>query len=146
MIRPATPDDLRPIVRLAISIFKDTFPLELEEDHAVNSLAMILFSNGYVRVAEAGGGVIGFLAGTISPSGFWSQELCAVEAKFGVHPDYRGGKLARSFMSDFEAWAKSMGVNTVVMACETDLSGDRVGKFYERAGYAPSETVYRKLI
>ena len=55
MIRPARPDDLRPIVQLAIGLFGEVFPLELEEDHAVNSLAMILFSNGYVRVAEADG-------------------------------------------------------------------------------------------
>jgi GNAT superfamily N-acetyltransferase len=146
MIRVARPEDLRPIVRLAIQIFEEAFPFDLNEDHAVNALAMIMFGNGYVRVAEAGGEVVGFLVGTISASGFWSQELCAVEAKFGIHPDYRGGKLARAFMCDFEAWAKSMGVNTVVMACETDLSGDRVGKLYERGGYVASETVYRKSV
>jgi len=146
MIRPARPDDLRPIVQLAIGLFGEVFPLELEEDHAVNSLAMILFSNGYVRVAEADGEIVGFLVGTISQSGFWSAEPCAMEAKFGIHPDHRSYRLARSFVKDFEGWAESMGVKTVVMACEVGLSGDRVRRLFEHLGYSASEIVFRKSI
>lgn len=145
MIRPARADDIRPIVRLAIEIFGDVFPFEVDEEYAVNSLAMLMFSNGFVRVAEVDGKIVGFLVGAISLAGMWSSDLCAVEAKFGVHPEHRGSRLDRALIREFEAWAANMGVKDVAMISEADLD-PRVGHYYRRLGYVPAEVIHRKRI
>lgn len=145
MIRTARPDDLRPIVRLAIDIFGEAFPFDLDEEHAVSALAMIMFGNGYAKVAEVDGEIIGFLVGTISVAGMWSRDLCGIEAKFGIHPKNRSFRLARAFVRDFEAWVKSMGVPDVAMVREVAMDS-RVDRFYRRLGYAPTEVIYRKTL
>lgn len=145
MIRPGLPDDLKPVASLAIEIFAGKLPFEPNEDRVVNALAMILFGNGYVRVAESDGQIVGFLVGNITVAGMWSNDLCGIEAKFGIHPDHRSFRLARTFVHDFEAWVKSMGVTDVAMVREVSMDA-RVDRFYRRLGYAPAEVIYRKKI
>lgn len=146
IIRPARPDEIDTIIVMARDTFVPTLPFEKSEATATATIQMLMFSGGYVRVAEKGGAIIGFLVGMEAVARPWSTEPCAVELLLVVAPEHRTGRATLMLMNDFEAWAKGRGMAAVTFTAHHGLQGERVGQLYERRGYKPVETIYIKRL
>lgn len=146
IIRPARPDEIETIIILARDTFVGTLPVEKSEAVATAAIQCLMFSGGYVRVAETDAEIIGFLVGAETQVRPWSAEPCAVELLFYVKPEHRRGRAAWRLKDDFEAWARGRGVGAITFTGHHGLEGDRVGRLYERWGYRPVETIYIKRL
>lgn len=141
LIRPALAAELPGIIDLAFATFEAGYPLRPSRARVEATLPAILFGGGYLRVAERGGKVVGFLAGIKGQGSLWSDDVCAVEQLFVVAPEHRASGAAHMLLKDFIGWGRKMGCDAVCLTAQGALM-NRVGRFYARHGFASLETIY----
>ncbi len=83
----------------------------------------------------------GVIMGALTPS------YCAPDWKMAVEMAWwaEDGK-GLALLKRFEEWARDTGANEIRMTSLANLAEDRVRKIFERAGYAPAEISFRKVI
>jgi GNAT superfamily N-acetyltransferase len=64
----------------------------------------------------------------------------ALELMWWIAPEHRNLKLAKTFISSFEGWAKQKGLDRVIMGSAPSMKS--ASKFYSRMGYDPFESTY----
>ena len=86
--------------------------------------------------AELDGMVVGFLIVTFYYGEFGMPETVAVIEAFGVHPDYRGKKVARALIRQLEMNLGALGVETV----RTEVSWEQLEllEFLAHFGFEPA--------
>lgn len=141
IVRKAAAGELPAIIDLAFETFADGYPLRPSRALVENALAAMLFGDGYLRVADAGGQVLGFLAGIRGRGSLWSDDVCAVEMLFVVAPEHRRSRAAVLLLRDFIAWGRSTGCDAICVTAQPD-SNSRVGRFYQRHGFIASDAVH----
>ena len=146
MLRQATVDDIPAIIALARPTFEAFVPFGGSEEMVSHTLAGLAQFGGYVRVSEVDGQIGGFLAGLVATFKPWAADKCAVEVLFYVAPEHRKGRLAVTMLKDFIEWGRQKDCRLVAVTANAMAGGDRVGKLYERMGFAPVETAYLRRI
>ena len=109
-VRRLTPEDLDDVVRADAmatgttrrDFYRAKLGRALEDSSVQLSLA-----------AELDGMVVGFLIVTFYYGEFGMPETVAVIEAFGVHPEYRGRKVAKALMRQLEMNLGALGVETV---------------------------------
>jgi GNAT superfamily N-acetyltransferase len=92
---------------------------------------------------EFSGTIIGALGGVMFPE-IYTGKPTATEFFFFVSKDSRGDglKLYRAF----ERWARLMKCSEIRMVHLWDVMPEKVGKFYTRLGFVPTEVHYKKQL
>lgn len=141
MIRPATPDDMSDIVRLAHSFFasasvghhidSDTVSIIATAEHLMNA------GNSCLLLAEVDGDVIGMAGATVYPFHFNMNYTVGHELLWWVEAEHRGVGAGPKLFQAMEQWAKDKGATYMIMASQPNLDGNRTARFFERNGYTP---------
>lgn len=119
-------------------------PTEAQEIDALLRLFAIVRQNGVCLVSvDDAGFVQGFLALALVPNLF-SGEVWAEEVAWFVHPDRRGGPIARALWRRAEEWARQAQAVAIKMVAPADEPA--VGRLYRLQGYVAVETTYRKRL
>ena len=100
-----------------------------------------------VLVAEDCGHPVGFM-GLIVTLSELSGERILNEHLWYVSPQFRSRRLASDFILAAEAWGRYMGCVLFLITASRLANQDwqRVGRMYERSGFAPFENVYMRRI
>jgi GNAT superfamily N-acetyltransferase len=108
----------------------------------IERLTAFLLEHGAIFLALNELQIVGMLGAqvVVHPVG---GELTGSEAAWWMNPEARGGLAARRMVKAAEAWAFGLGAVWFQMVAPF---GDKVGRFYEAAGYRPLETVYQKRL
>jgi GNAT superfamily N-acetyltransferase len=95
-----------------------------------------------VFVAEVDGAVVGLMAGHLYEHPMFADVRMASEVIWWVEPEHRAGRTAVRLLAAFEQWAADHGATHVHMIAWTD----RVGAFYQKRHYVPSESAFVRRI
>lgn len=98
---------------------------------------------GVVFECEHNGVPISWMGGFVTQDPF-SGERTAMESFWFSSPDSRGRGMV--LLRAFEEWAKEVEADKIIMVHLSALNPERLGKIYERRGYATLETNYIKRI
>ena len=149
MIREATIEDLKEIVRLGKSFFDDAlYYLDIEYNpiDVWKTLDVLRKDdNGILLVAEVDGKIVGMIAGAISTWYFNIQYKFGQEIFWYMSPAYRGTILGIKLLKELEKQAKSKGCSKWCMISEYHMgNSEELDKLYKRCGYINHETSYIK--
>lgn len=146
IIRQATPDDLSDILRMGSDFFAASGFAAIAD---ADTLSMIETAEGLMKneaavllVADIDGELVG-MAGAVSyPFYFNREHLTGQELFWWVDPRHRSDGAGKALMEGIEAWARSIGMHSLMMVAIPSLEGESVGKLYQRAGFKPAEQNY----
>ena len=102
-----------------------------------------LIDGGGIFVAEAEGEIVGFMAGALVQE-FFGNDLTAVEICLFVHPDHRGGTIARDLVKSFESWAWESGAERVQVGVSSEIRSELVVGLYRRMGFRETGAILLK--
>lgn len=135
MLRPAKPQDIDAIVRLAVESVTTVSPIEelvIDEQAMAETARQCLQPAHFMWVSEVDGEVVGALAAQVVP-GFWFKKLqCSVLLHYATIP----GEWVK-LMREFARWVKSRsGIKLAIIELE-DVHGDdpRMLRFIQRLGF-----------
>ena len=137
-MRYATHDDVLALVELGKPFIHQHPMLKgvAVSDEQLVGVLTNLIDIGVIIVAEdADGGLIGMLAGMISPIWCAPDYRVAVELAWWMKPGHRNGMTAIRMLRQFEAWAESQEASQVVVSSIPSIS-QKVGNLYDQIGRA----------
>jgi RimJ/RimL family protein N-acetyltransferase len=141
-IRRAVVEDVPRIAEMGARFIDTEYPHALRFDaEQLAATTQRLMAHGLVLVADAGDGVVGMLALTTYQHPL-SGDRIATEIVWWVDPEVRGGRAALQLFAAGEAWARAEGATHLQMIAPSD----KVGRFYERLGFAKLETHYQRAL
>lgn len=149
MIRPATLDDIPEIARLgeqfhAQAQWGDIFPYSVEDCAA--SLTGFMASDAFICLVADVGGIVGMVAGVVSPVYFNRAHISGEELFWWVHPTKASQGIGLRLLDALEAAGKAKGCQSWQMKSIARLEGERMGKLYQRRGYRASELSFIKRL
>lgn len=147
MIRPAVPEDIKPIMAMGEAFFA-------EAGHAARGCVFdpqsfaytvgMLMDAGLILVMEHEDKVVG-MAAMDAAKAYWNHNvLVGREAFWYVCPAHRKGRDSRSLLSALEDTAKAAGIHIFDVVAEDGERGPALARLYRAAGYNPAETTFRK--
>ncbi len=117
--------------------------VQFNEEHYFKAWYQILASGeGAVFALEADGRCLGGVGGTVVKLPL-TGKIAALEMFWYVLPEYRGSGGVR-LLKRFEDWAREQGCEEIEMVLLECSMADKLDRFYQRSGYAPTERHYRK--
>ena len=134
LVRTLTPDDLTSVIAIdeastelrRAEFFRKRIARSMEDSSVHLSLA-----------AELDDHVVGFLAVTFYQGEFGQPEPVAVLDAIGVHPEYRGRKVAAALMRQLDMNLRALHVER--LRTEVDWSQQELIGFFARSGFRPAE-------
>lgn len=141
-IRYAKDTDLLAITDFIIDVCK-----MIGRPYDTDSLYDIIFlgiDQGIGLVAETDGKLVGCLAAMIYPSVFKNDDLEAMELFWYVLPEYRKYKVGTELVNVLESVCKERKITKLFMAAPHHTKGVPFERYYQRAGYKKTETIYTK--
>lgn len=146
-IREATLDDLPALARIGRKFYEEAeLSGEYREERFVESWAKFMgLGIACVLVAEEDDQILGGFAGLIYDSIFtddlWFDEVC-----WYVDPEHRGGTAAMRLFRAAQEWSRDKGVVVMRVGHRVNLMPERLGRFYQAAGFKPSEVLFSREI
>lgn len=101
--------------------------------------------NCYFKVYEDDGMIQGVLLGGLHAWRF-SPDIMAAERMFYVLPDYRNGEVSKALIKDFEDWAKSKKVVSVIFGAVSTARQKATSRFYQRLGFPHNMSSHYKRV
>jgi GNAT superfamily N-acetyltransferase len=138
MIRLATPKDIPAIVALGEAFFTESpayAPLVYAPEK-IRALAENLIGSrdGYVRVIDKGGGLLGGMMGMICEH--WAaRALVATEIVLFVQPGSRGQVYAGQLVGEFREWGRLRGAHKCMAGTSSAVMPEMCARLYERCGF-----------
>lgn len=108
-----------------------------------NLAATILADDGYLRVMEIDGHLVGGMWGFLS-SLPWSRVKLASDIILFVHKDYRGYGV--SLVDDWVAWSIERGAKEVILSTASGIKPKSFGRLMQRKGFTLQGQTYSKEI
>lgn len=140
MLRIATPEDYDITYGFAEKFLLASRYGSLSDKDSLSNLVKIFLSSSKEEriciLSEEG-----MIAGQTSPFMFGAKKV-ATELGWWVEPEHRKSGIGKLLLQAFEAWAKKVGCDLIVMIS----LDDELGKFYEANGYILTERSYIKEI
>lgn len=138
MIRDATREDLEEIVDLGAQFFAES-PTYCELGYAPEKIALLALRliespDGFVRVVERDGGLIGGMMG-VAQEHWASEAVIASEVVLFVRPGARGSVLAGQLVEQFVAWGRKRGCVRCLAGSSSGVQPELCAKLYERLGF-----------
>jgi GNAT superfamily N-acetyltransferase len=138
MIRPATIDDLQPVLHLAAAMAAESprfrrlpFSYVRMAETLRNTLAT---EDGFWWVAEHGGAITGVMAGFVSEH-WMSEARLAFDLALYVSRDARGGMDGRGLIRQFVAWAAARGAVWPQAGVTAGIDDEASVRLYESEGF-----------
>ena len=135
-VRTLGVEDLEAVVRIDAASTgiarRDFYDRRIRRSLAESSIHLSL-------AAELDGQVVGFVTMTFYQGEFGLPDTVAVLDGFGVHPDYRGRKVAKALLRQVEMNLRALHVDAI----RTQLSWDdfELLTFFAHAGFEPSRRI-----
>jgi len=149
IIRPATEEDLRTVLRMAIAMHAESNRYRAHKISIPKLAALILkfhiSSSKVILVAEKEACIVGMFLGYITEF-FFSDDELTTDRLFYVRPEHRKGFVAYRLFKGFESWSKEVGVTTIQVGISTGIDNEGYTNFCERLGYNRTGTVLSKEI
>ena len=143
MIRPATGSDAEQLNKMGQRFVSETSYGDLVTVDPVRLAETIgnLLGNpdGVILVSEKDQSLTGMI-GLLAFNHPYSGERTAFEVVWWVEPESRGAGVR--LLKAAEQWARDQGIGKMQMVAPND----RVGRLYERSGYAKVETSYQRSL
>lgn len=114
------------------------------EQFVFNWKTAIVLGTACVLICKEGTETIGMFCGTITPSGWDSNQLMGREFFWWVKPEYRGRNAGRLLLDAFTLWAKGKGATDIIMISLREKP--QVEKFYKDNGFTLLEKTWSKSI
>ena len=89
------------------------------------------------------GNIVGMISGVVLPNRMSGGKMFQ-EFMWFVKPRYRTQGIR--LLKTLEAWCRSNGVNTIMMAVMHDKMNDKLDHMYKKMGYKPIETHYMRRL
>jgi ribosomal protein S18 acetylase RimI-like enzyme len=146
-IRAATTDDLDGLVGLWVALAADQRPhgshVRPDPNRAAarEGLARRVVGGG-VRVAEAGGDLVGFVSFEVETGRYKLDVDRGVVEDLYVVPAHRDAGVGGRLLDAAEAALRAAGADAVRLEAMADNDGAR--RFYERRGYRPHRVAFEK--
>jgi GNAT superfamily N-acetyltransferase len=147
-VRPAEPDDLPALMRMAEQ-FHTASPCAAYIPFCPASMAdtfhrLAVGETSCLLVGDVGGEVLGMIAGVASPHYVNAAHTTTHELFWWVDPAARHTRTALRLLQAFEDWAMAIGSSTLFMASPATMTPDKLARFYERKGYGAVDVNYAK--
>ncbi len=126
MIRPATPDDLAAIRACAEAAYARYVPLIGRRPAPMDADYAALVAQGFARVAEEAGAVLGFVA-------FWPKGDHLYLDAVAVHPAATGRGLGRALIGAAEDAGRARGLGEIRLYTNAAMAGNLT--LYPHLGY-----------
>lgn len=136
-IRRIEEADLPGLVEMGRRMHAESAYREFEFDTAkVRFMLRQIISNGDLLglAAEREGELIGAFLGGMHPM-TWCNGSAAGDLILYVDRPWRGSSAASRLVKEYVKWAKDRGADMITIANSTEIDAERVGRFYERAGF-----------
>lgn len=118
-------------------------PLELDRGEFAKLCASLSAGDcgAFWAAFDADGRICALIGGHVhrAPA---SKTLRASELAWYVQPEHRGGTLGIRLIKEFEAWAKSKGAKSLIMASFETSPTKEVGQMLARMGFRQLETYH----
>lgn len=146
-VRDATESDVDAIVEMSSKFYATTNYRSYANMDAdtVAGLVRMLIDTSVMLVAEDAGEIVGMAGMVVAPFLFNTSIKGAHEVVWYVSPDSRGSGAGKDLLAAVEQQAKAKGCRIIQMLTLA-TSPVQAGQYYERAGFAHSETCYTKEI
>ena len=148
-IRPAKPDDLPELMRMA-HLFHDAScygHIKLcESSLATTFEKLATHERGLLLVGEIDGAIVAMSGAIAQPHWFNERHLIGQELFWWCDPAARGKGVALRLMKAMEEWARTVGCKTFCMASTANLEPEKLRRFYQRRGYVPQDIYYAKEV
>lgn len=153
IIRDRRDGDLEAIVDLALESMRwhaDTFghlrPVPSADALRAGFREIVPTADSYIRVAEIGSTVAGFLTAGVQPpttSGIEAlDEPSVYVSDVVVTQSARRGGIGRALLADLDDWARRRGCNTIRLTMH--VGNEPAQRLYEQLGYRPTWITFRK--
>lgn len=144
MIRRAQVGDLPDLIRMAGRFAAVARPdLPIDDAYLAGSFrSMIASGQHLVLVLDVDGRARGVFCAALSRSP-WSPIGVASEQILWIDPSHRGGMAVLQMLRTYLEWAQAMGCARAYLVA---LSGRSLDRLYRRAGFAPSEITFEKVL
>lgn len=126
-----------------LALNKDVIPLELDFDRYLDMSATGMLQ---IVTARSGGALVGYIFNLVGPHLHYKSTLHAELEMFWLDPAFRAGWFPVKMFRFNEEHLKSLGVKRVNANVKIHFMAGRVGKLFERLGYAPTEVSYGKVL
>lgn len=144
IMRPATTDDVEPLVEMGIRFISAEFSKHFVASPAALRMtitSLVENADALFLVLEDNENIIRGTIGALTYCHPFSGELVATEMFWWVDPERRGGGL--KLMLAAEDWARKRGAVKMQMGAP---AGRDMADFYARIGYAEVERAYQKKL
>ncbi|GAO02065.1 N-acetyltransferase [Anaeromyxobacter sp. PSR-1] len=120
-VRAAGVDDLAAMAELLAALFAIEADFRPDRDRQLRGLAALLSApdRAAVRVADAGGAVVGMVTGQLVISTAEGAPSCWVE-DLVIAPAWRGRGVARALLAEVEAWARRAGATRLQLLADRE--------------------------
>ncbi len=136
-IRPATHDDLGPLMDIAAAMHAESprfSRLRFSTPKVMQLFLMLIESpDCLLLVADRDGAVIGGMAGMVTPHWF-SDDLVSNDYGVFLLPDHRGGMTAARLVRGYIDWAKARGAKMIQLGISTGVQTEETVALYQALG------------
>ena len=142
MIREATIDDIPALVAMGKEFFDLTgLPIEYDGNSVAQMITNLIKNEDAVVLVDDE--VKSAIAGLVYPFYFNTDILSGNEMFWWVSPEKRGTGLR--LVDKLEDWARDKGADLFQMTCLHE-GHEKIGRYYERRGYMPTEHNYMRAL
>ena len=139
-VRPAEERDMAVMLDFGAALVQRLHGPELDREHAAATLRWLMQSE-HLLVAELDGNVAGVLGAAVLPHAANPAHANALEVIFWVD---HGNCIGLRLMREMEQLVRDRGADAMVIPLPVQLDSEAVRAVYRAAGYAPSETYFKK--
>lgn len=150
MIRPASFLDIPLIINLgnryveeevkAIGHHSAVWDADVSAQNLCQSMHL---PDGFLWVAVVDGEVVGFLWAACHPLAPWDLTKVASDFLFYIVPEHRGSMLGWRLLRQYKVWAKERGCSEARLSLASGINEERMGRLYDKLGFASFGTVFR---
>lgn len=147
MIRPAAPPDAPILIEMGLEFFREAGWSDKATFCPRSFLATLerLADHNILLVVEKNGEVVGMAGAVIAPA-YWNENMLIGQELFWYcKPAHRKGAGAE-LLEKLESAAKARNVHLFGMMAEHGLRHEALGRLYKKAGFAPVEHTFCKVL
>lgn len=147
MIRPAVDSDISVLIEMGQRFFAVAGCADIADFDVASfkaTVAHLMAGDSCCLVVEVDGHVIGAAGAMAYPFYFNTSHKTGQEIFWWINPEHRGGSAGTRLFAALEAWARDAGCKSFSMIALDAVEPNKVGAFYRRSGYRPTEHSYIK--
>jgi GNAT superfamily N-acetyltransferase len=146
LIRQITYDDIPTLIEIGRKAHEESEynVMSFNPDKCMRLCEQIINSPAMLGIVTLKDDVIaGVIVAAVYP-GYFTDELTASDLLVYVLPGYRGTRAFYRLCIFYITWARLQGAKLIFLRNSTGIEPEKVGKLYERMGFAQVGGIFRK--